>query len=415
LTIYGDGVWASGNMSGNSRTLVAPGATLTLNNSAGIALDGRILENAGTILWTGAGSLILAKTTFITNRPGALFDMRNSTSFGTSELGAKSFENAGTLRKTLSTGSASMGSLTLNNYGNIAIEAGTLTSSSPINSSGSITLSPGTTNRFAGGGSASGTFINPPMAMVEWTSGGTFTLNPGVQLQGSGLYRVSGGPLTLNADVVFQNLDMANMINGSGTLTVSNAMNWTAGNLAGGGRTIIARGATLTIANAVNVGLDNRILENAGTTIWAGAASIILVKTTVITNRPGALFEWRNATSFGTSELGAKSFENAGTLRKSLSTGTASMGTLALNNYGNIETEMGTFTVSSPFSSSGAIILAPGTTNRFSGGGSATGTFTNPPTALVEWLAGGAFALNSGVQLNGGGLYRISGGPVSCG
>jgi hypothetical protein len=408
LTVTNAMTWSAGTLGGSGRAIIAPGATLTMNNSANVSLDNRILDNAGTTLWTGGGGMVMANAAYVTNRPGAMFEIRTLPGFGTSGPGTKTFENAGTLRKTTNAGTLSFGTVPLNNYGSLEINAGTLTSSSAINSFGSLTLAPGTTNQFPFGSSISGPVVVPPTALVEWLS--TCALNAGAQLNGSGLYRITGGPLTLNTDVTIQNLEMANTINGSGNLKVSNAMTWSAGTLGGGGRAIIVPGVTLTMNHGASIALDGRILENNGTAIWAGGANIILANNAVITNRPGAVFEWRTATTFGTSGAGGR-FDNAGTLRKMTSSGTATTGTLPLNNYGSIVVETGTLTIANAFNSSGPLTLAPGTTTRFTGLSSCSGTITNPATSLVEWASNGS--LNSGAQLNGSGIYRVTSGPLT--
>ena len=42
---------------------------------------------------------------------------------------------------------------------------------------------------------------------MEWTAG-AFTLNPGSQLSGTGLYRINGGTVVGNTDLAVGNLDL---------------------------------------------------------------------------------------------------------------------------------------------------------------------------------------------------------------
>ena len=292
-----------------------------------------------------------------------------------------------------------MGTLALNNYGSIAVEAGTFNIPSPFSSSGALTLAPGTTTRFSGIGSASGMITNPSTALVEWAAGGSFTLNAGAQLNGSGVYRLSGSTLTLNTDIAVQSLEMASTINGSGKLTVSNTMTWTAGTLGGGNRAIIASNATLTLNNPSTLALDTRTLENSGTTIWTGAGGMILVNAAIITNRPGALFEFRTSPGFSTSG-GATSFHNAGTLRKTISTGTLSMGTVNLNNYGTTDIRSGILAVNggyTPASSSRLNCVLGGTTAGTGYGQlQKSGTITLDGALSVELLPGFSAGTRSG-------------------
>jgi hypothetical protein len=72
------------------------------------------LENGGTTLWTGAN--ISFNTAVITNRAGALFHAQNAASLAFN-FGANRFDNAGTFRKSLNTGTTTLqGGIAFNNY-----------------------------------------------------------------------------------------------------------------------------------------------------------------------------------------------------------------------------------------------------------------------------------------------------------
>jgi hypothetical protein len=411
LTVHRPSVWSSGGLNGSGRLVIAPEGLLSLANGGLIFLNGWALENGGTIQWGGTGDLGLASSAVITNRPGALFDAQIAASIGYLSGAACRFDNAGTFRKSLATGTNTFsGVVAFNNYGSVEVQTGTLLWSGNLVNNGTVTLSAGTTNRLAGGGSGSGTFTAPATALVEF-SGGTFSLDPGAQLNGAGLYKVSSDAnLTANTDVPLQNLDLGSTLNGSGLVTVNNVLNWTGGGMDGSGRTLIAPGAALNVNSTTGVRL-NRTLENAGTTLCAGSGGFNGgAAAAIITNRPGALFEVRNNGSF-TQGAAVCRFDNAGTFRKSLSTGTNTFdGAFNFNNYGVVELQSGTLLCIGGFLNNGAITLSAGTTNRLGGSGSGTGTYTAPATALVE--ISGAFTLNPGAQLNGAGLYKVSGGSL---
>ena len=61
----------------------------------------RTLENGGTVLWTG-GSINLT-TAVLTNRAGALFETQGAGSLNFNG-GFSRFDNAGTFRKSVNTG-----------------------------------------------------------------------------------------------------------------------------------------------------------------------------------------------------------------------------------------------------------------------------------------------------------------------
>ncbi len=74
----------------------------------------------------------------------------------------------------------------------------------------------------------------------------------------------------VNGDVPAWNLDLTGTLDGTNTLTVSEVMNWTAGIMQGGGRTVSCAGAVMNLANAGDVTLYPRTLENGGTVQCTG-------------------------------------------------------------------------------------------------------------------------------------------------
>jgi YD repeat-containing protein len=403
--------WLSGTMSGAGRTVIAPGATLNLANGGAVILFTRTLENGGTAIWTGAGNLS-ANTAVITNRPGALFEIRTAASFAGQGGFASRLDNAGTFRKTASAGTHTFaGGFSFNNYGTAEILTGTLVCGGGCVNNGAMTLSPTTTLRLAGGGSAVGSFTGPATALVEWT-GGTFTLNPGAQIAGAGLYKINGGTLAFENEASVEHLDVNGVLSGNGVATVNDVMNWTSGSMSGAGQTVIATGATLNVSNVNAVTLaGGRTLENSGTVLWTGA-NISLGSAAVITNRAGALFETQGAGALSLGGGGGSRFDNAGTFRKSLSAGATTVA-VPFSNYSTVEIQTGTLLCSSSFLNNDLVSLSAGATHRLAQGGSASGAFMAPATALVEWT-GGTFTLNPGAQLNGAGLYRINGATLTC-
>jgi hypothetical protein len=115
--------------------LIAPGATLTVPNAGSIYLTSRTLENGGTILWTGGGAINLTSV-LITNRVGGLFDAQGAASLSGS---SSRLDNAGTFRKSVSTGTTTVG-VPLNNFGTNDIRSGFLAANGGYTSSGSALL-----------------------------------------------------------------------------------------------------------------------------------------------------------------------------------------------------------------------------------------------------------------------------------
>jgi hypothetical protein len=406
--------WLSGTLGGSGRTIIAPAATLNISNSSAVTLTTHTLENRGTVLWTGTH--ISLNAAVITNRPGALFHAQNAPASITFIISAANrFDNAGILRKSSNAGATTVGpNVALNNYGTVEVETGMLFCNNNFLNNGVVNLAAGTTNRIGGNGSATGLFEVPAGALVEWSGGGTFTLNAGTQLSGAGLYKISVSTLACNTAIGVANLDLEGTRSGPGVLTVNNVMNWRSGYMNGPGRTVIAPGATLHLNNPSAVTLNTGTLENGGTILWTGTH--VSLNASVITNRPGALFHAQNAPAAITFILsGGNRFDNAGIFRKSANAGATTVGpNVALNNYGTVEVQTGMLFCNNNFLNNGVVNLAAGTTNRIGGAGSASGSFNNPASAIVEWTGGGNFTLNAGAQLNGAGLYRVNTSTLAC-
>jgi hypothetical protein len=236
LTILG-GSWTSATMSGAGRTIVAPGATLTINN---IGLDAdRLLENHGTVLWV-ANSIELNRTSSggsgrIVNAIDGIWDVRSNNSVslfasGFSDVNAApfpTFTNAGIVRKKIA-GATWIVQVPATSSGTIEVEAGTLRfDSSFIQSQGALSLRGGdiSTNTplliqggtVDGAGTITGS-LNNAAGTVSPTNTATINVT-GNYLQGAAgrLVTELGGTNPGSFDV----LDVAGSVTLAGTLEVS--------------------------------------------------------------------------------------------------------------------------------------------------------------------------------------------------
>ncbi len=441
LTVRGSFVWTSGTMSGTGHMVIDSGATMVAVSQSGVTLTTRTLENGGTVFWTGAGNIHMFAGAVITNRAGALFHAQNSANLsvnGGSSFGR--FDNAGTFRKSASAGmtSTGAGSINFNNFGTVEIQAGTLD--------------------LSGGGTHSGSFV-VPAGTALMLSGGTHTAGVSSSIVGTGQFTVSsatanlaglvnvGGSNTFNGSAVnftgntictnntvtisggtanFSGTGLVsptvlNLINGelagSGTVTVLDAMNWTAGTMSGGGRTVIVTvapgtalalsgnhnalgsssitgggrtvieaGATLNAAIPGGVFMNGRTLENGGTVLWTGAGFLVMNPPAAIINRAGALFEMQNALTI-TANNGLCRFDNAGTFRKSVNPGTATF-PVAFNNSGTVDIRSGILLMDLSYVSSSSALL-----NCALGG-------TTPGTGYGQLHVAGAVTLNGALSVD---------------
>lgn len=180
-------------MEGGGRTLIAPGATLNLANGGNVTLVGRRLENAGTVLWTGSGDLYGRDGTVLTNRAGALWEVRNDRSFSWQGEASCRFDNAGTFRKTEGPGTTTFTALfPFYNYGTLGVWQGALTFNTALNlsESGTVEFSLGGTDHPAGYGRITTTQPLQPRGRLAVAFRDGFLPGPGQQ------YDIIQAPIT---------------------------------------------------------------------------------------------------------------------------------------------------------------------------------------------------------------------------
>jgi len=134
--------WTGGSLNGTGRTVILPRATLNIAGPSGpygaVSITSYTLDNAGTTLWSSGN--IEINSGVITNEAGALFQIQNP---GSIYIGGGSprFDNAGTVRKSVSTGTATIGgSVPFTNYGTVDIQSGFLAANGGYVSSSNAVL-----------------------------------------------------------------------------------------------------------------------------------------------------------------------------------------------------------------------------------------------------------------------------------
>ena len=396
--------WNSGaTVGGSGVLLIAPGATLNLPSPFTTFLNGRSLENAGTVLWTGFGNCQVSGSV-ITNRAGALFNVQSAASLTGS---SSRFDNAGTFRKSVNAGDSTV-SFPFNNYSTVDLQMGGLTfSGGGSNIAGTITVSASTSLGLAGKFGA--TYTSDGASSI--TGAGNLTVNGGTSLAGlvnlAGTNAFNGGTANLTGNYICTNntlnifgtanfdgtgtvspavFNLGGTLGGANPVTVGSLMNWTGGTMGETGRTLIASGATMNMASPTyTITLTSRTLENAGTIVWTGGGSCYL-NGAVITNRPGALFDAQNAASlFGASGR----FDNAGTFRKEINSGTTTFdNNVSFNNYGTLDIQTGFVAANHGYASSASALL-----NCALGG-------TTAGTGYGQLQVANTVTLNGGLSVN---------------
>jgi len=390
-TVGGQFNWTSGTLVGDSLTIASSGV-LTISGNGTVYLE-NALVTAGTVNWVGTAGIAVynngaAFSGAIQNLAGGVWNIQSDQTMSTGYSGPYAFNNAGTVIKSVTTG--------------------TTTIDVPFNNSGSATNQSGTIN-FNSGGTIGGKFAAASGTMINF-NGGNFT-NASAAAFGPGTVQISGGSLSLPADIVpnlflaggnvnlgpaFQGGAITNLtLSGStlnGTNTVTGIMAWTAGAISGA--LTVAASGVLDITSNSTVYLEGP-LTNAGTVNWTGTAGIAVYNNNSgflgsIQNLAGGLWNIQSDQSMTTGYGGPYYFGNAGTVVKSVTTGTT--------------------TIDLPFNNSGVVTNLSGTIN-FNGGGTLGGGFSTSAGKAINFN-GGSFT-GAGAVVGGLGTVQFSGGNLS--
>jgi len=376
LTVNGVMNWSSDSTISTTVSIGA-GGTLNMPNGGTRYIDAGTLNNSGTINWSGTNNLSVVDSGVINNQAGGLFSVTNNQIIYQSCCTAgQAFNNQGTFRKTVATGTTTINNNGFNNTGTVDIQSGTFTPSSGGTSSGIINAT------------SSGTFL---------LSTGTYTIGSGGTLTGSGNFQVGGGTLAVNATgVTVDHLTMSGgflSIAGSVSTSATGVVDWISDStLNGTGSLTIVNGGTLNIPNGGTRYIDGATLNNSGTVNWSGTNNLSVVDSGVINNLATGLFNvTNNQIVYQSCCTAGQAFNNQGTFRKSSSTGTTTINNNGFNNTGTLDIQSGTFSPSSGGTSSGIINAA------------SSGTFL---------LSTGTYTIGSGGTLTGTGNFQVGGGTL---
>jgi hypothetical protein len=382
VNVAGNLTWTNGTMSGPGVTNL--NGTATLSGGFFSKIDGRTVNNAGTVTIPASNSFTIAGAGVWNNLAGSTFLLPDSAQLSNFLITTGAFNNAGTVRKTSPSGTATI-AVPFNNTGTVDVQTGTLALTGGGTSSGTFTLAATTALNIGGtytltGGSATGdgavtlgtfnTLVassdSPSLANVT-VNGGTLSASAGANLQ--------VGALTFQSGTV----------NGPGTITVTGNLNWTNGNMTGPGTTNL-NGTSALPGQGIFSRVDGRTVNNAGTATVPSGGTFMLANGAAFNNLAGGtlvLPDSAQVAAFGT----PAAINNAGTLRKDLPPGNATIG-VALNNTGTVDVKLGTLNLTGGGTSSGVVtlddpssILNIGSGAYTLAGGSTTGVgFVQVPT-----------------------------------
>ena len=242
LTIASSMEWSDGRMNGRefadtAALTIAPGATLRISGDTEKGLRGRDILNNGTVIWEGAGNLVVQWTTVIENRTDATFDVQNDAQI-TRTNGTLDLINDGTLLKSEGSGSAliSYPFGRFENNGTVRAEVGTLVlnnggSAFTAAGDGAFEVLDGATLRFNAtyGFGAASTVSGAGTLLL---TNGTATLGRATM---TGSTRLTGGSLRLmNTDTPSELVTVevsGGGLGGDAEVNINGLVTWTGGSL----------------------------------------------------------------------------------------------------------------------------------------------------------------------------------------
>jgi YD repeat-containing protein len=349
-----DSEWTGGVLQGH----VINQGTITLSGGNDKALGWLTLDNAGTIVQTGAGNLTGGtygggqQFTF-NNLAGGVYDFQSDSSFVMQYSGSGTLNNTGILRKSAGTGTSSIG-------WNVPF----------CNLGGTIDVQTGQLTLAGNGTSTGGTFTVAAGAVLNLTPGASGTYSGTYTGSGGGTVQLSGGTLTAGA--------------GATVAFPAGMFQWTGGDLQG----TLTNTGTLTLFGSGDKPLgDGAVLNNAGTIVQADSGNLVNEQgaTATVNNQPGGVYVFQSDAGIFTRPYGSLVFNNAGTLRKSAGAGTSTI--VWANTFNN---------------QAGTIDVQSGDLNVQAGGTSTGGTFNAAAGAVLDWTT-------NNTQQTWGGTYTGSG------
>ncbi|MFL5912917.1 MAG: LamG-like jellyroll fold domain-containing protein, partial [Gaiellaceae bacterium] len=361
LNVTGTLTWTSGTMSGSGSTTLAAGGTATIDPGAnnGVTLSGRTLNNAGTVnepsgeLMGQNGAAINNSGNWTVNGEGSAGGYYYAGLAYTGTGATPTFENTGTLHKTIGTGSTNV-MFGFDNAGTVDDQTGQLN----FQDGGISGRTAGGSWSASGAGSSikfsSGTYTlgsNVPMTgLIIWANGVTVNAasiqGPAATLNGQ------GGTLSLTDTSTASNVQgltiSGGTLSGAGTLNVSSTLTWTSGTMAGTGVTALGAGVTGTIDPGANNGvtLNGRTLNNAGTVnqptgeLMGQNGGAINNSGSWTVNGEGSSGGYYYAGLAYTGTGAKPTFENTGTLHKTAGTGSTYV-QFAFDNAGAVDVQTG--------------------------------------------------------------------------
>lgn len=404
VTVAGLFAWSGGTIghAGSNQVITVNGPSTFIGAAKNLYAT---LINDNTATWS-AGSITCYSGALFSNTPSGILDL-TADGLTLSKSGTPALANAGLLRKSAGTGTATI-SVPCANSGTVLDGSGTLiltldnssgsftnVAGGTLSVNGTATLAPAAS--IAGAGNftvTAGMITNNGTFNVTGTnmfSGGTMVLAGSGTMTGSALI-VNGGSLLLTGGGPASPSSLslsAGLIAGTTPVAVSGKFTWSGGTNGSATSDLVVTAGGGVVISGPSTKYCYGTLINNGPGTWSGAA-VWCYASALFSNTPaGSLDLLTDGTAFAWSG-GNPWFGNAGLVRKSAGAGTN--------------------TIFVPFANANAVQVNSGTlalTNLVNGGGS----FTVPAGGSLN--VSGTATLDSGSSITGAGNYLQAGGSLT--
>ncbi len=402
--VSGNLTWTAGTITGTWN--IASGATLTVSGNATKQLaTSAILNNSGTIAWSGTGPIQGVQYVTINNLSGGNVNAASDAAFS-SFYGGNVFNNASgaTFTKTGTSGGNTHFDWDLNNAGNLVIAAGSV--------------------ELAGSGVSTGLFTANAGSLLRFV-GGSPSLGNGAVLAGAGRHQLVGGAVTITGSAkaggpgspTTVDLMGGNLGSTGSALTAYGTFNWTGGTLTS---VLLPAGSTMKVsgADAKQITTGGTI-ENNGTITWSGGSAIQGIQNVTIVNGSGAAFIMAADGTPLANFYGGNNFLNQGSFIKSGGAGITAIDVWAFynGNGASIEAHTGTIAFSNELHlNGGGSLLGFGPAATFiSSNGSTSLIGTTLLNGVSFILAGNTLTgdTTAGLDAINGGQFEWTGGTIA--
>lgn len=351
IDIVNQFAWSGGILRGNGTLTIPAGVTAEWTSSKTL---GRVLENAGTINWSGG--LLFESNGTITNRPTGEFRMNGDHTLG-SFGGASVFTNEGMFVKSSGFSNGFIETV-FNSTGTVAVQSGVLWFRNQASLDGELTAATAEVSLRNG---------NQILEVGLQVNVDTLSfVNDTVDVEATDYNvdetNIAGATVNFNgADFSFPTLTVSSgTMQGDVNFTVVNNLNWSNGTIQGAGDLLLPPGASATLSASPQL---NRRLENQGTVAMTG--SLRMGGNGAVSNEPAGEFNMMGDLSIGSFGSG-NTFDNAGQFAKSAGQSNGFMEPI-FTNSGTVDVQSGALWFRNNANLAGTI-SAPTAEVRFSNG-----------------------------------------------